>query len=117
MTNDPNKTTMYTPESVDTSAHNGPVLGIIVIVLVLIFGGLYLWGSELRKEEAMMPQPQIINNEPETPRAEADIEILNTMSPSDDLAAIEADISSTDLDSINADLNTVDAEVDATYAQ
>jgi hypothetical protein len=114
-----NNASMHTPEGYEPTpvSHNGPVLGVLVLMLVLILGGLYLWGGELKKQEQQIVQPPIINNEPETPRAEADVDILNTLSSSDELDALQADITNTNLDSINADLNTVDAETNALFAE
>lgn len=95
--------------------HNGPILAILVIILVVLLGGLYLWGNVLRDEQ---PQsPNIINNEPETPRSEVDVQILNTMSPSDEIDAIEADLDNTELDSLTAELVAIDAELDLLFAQ
>ncbi len=110
------KEDMHVPEGYTSSVptHNGPILGIIVIIMALILGGLYLWGSMLSTEPV---QETIINNEPETPRAEADVQILNTMSPSDDLGAIEADIENTDIDSLDAELQTIDLEIEAVFGE
>jgi hypothetical protein len=98
-------------------SHLGPVLGILVIMLILILGGLYLWGSMLNEQARGPIETPIINNEPETPRAVADQEILETLSPSDDLGAIEADLSATALDTLTTDLDTIDAELDAALVQ
>ncbi|MCF7857379.1 MAG: hypothetical protein K9M10_02785 [Candidatus Pacebacteria bacterium] len=105
---------MHTPEPMAPShpAHVGPILGVLIIMLVLILGGLYLWGGTLTNEVlAPIEEPIIINNEPETPRAEADTQILETLSPSDDLGAIEADIDSTNFDSLETDLTSFDVEL------
>jgi hypothetical protein len=59
--------------------------------------------------EAVLPAR--INNEPETVRANADVSILESMSPSDDPALIKADLDATAIDSIEADLQTIDAEL------
>lgn len=90
-------------------SHVGPILGILVMVLVIILGGLYLWGGMLAEKEPV-EQPLIVNNEPETTRATADAEILETLSPSDELEAIEADLTSTNLDSLDTDIPAIDAE-------
>ncbi len=90
-------------------ARLGPILGMIILVLALVLGGLFLWGSMLANKEAV-PAPPIVNNEPETPRAAADAQILETTSSSDELSAIEADIESTNLDSIEQDLQAIDNE-------
>ncbi len=97
-------------------AHMGPILGILIIVLVIILGGLYLWGGML-VEQTPVVEEQIINNEPETPRATADQQILETLSPSDELDAIEADITSTNLDSLDADLTSIDVELGGLQVQ
>ena len=97
-------------------SHIGPILGVIALMLVLILVGLYVWGGMLTEQAVEVPTP-IVNNEPETPRAEADIQILKTLSPSDELSAIEADLYSTDNNSLDADLTTIDAEFEAALAQ
>jgi len=89
----------------------GPILAGLVIILVLIFTGMYLWGASLANDPVPTPEPAIINNEPETPRAVADQEIFETLSPSDELEAIEADLNSTNFDSLDTDITTIDAEL------
>lgn len=114
------KIEMHMPESAreQNSSHITPIIGVIIIMLVLIFGGLYLWGGILSAPAPVVPlENPIINNEPETPRAEVDAEILNTLSPSDEISAIEADLESTNIDSIDTDLTTIDAEFNAALAQ
>lgn len=93
-------------------AHVAPILGVLLIILVLVVGGLYLWGAALTKEGA--PIERVVeNNEPETPRAQADAQILNTVSSSDSLGALEADIMSTNLDSLDAELTAMENELTA----
>ncbi len=110
--NDNQNTHMNMPRDLNETHHGhvGPILGILVMALVIILGGLYLWGGMLAEEEAQTETP-IVNNEPETPRATADAEILETLSPSDELDAIEADLISTNLDSLDADMTAIDAEL------
>lgn len=94
--------------------HVGAILGVLIIVLILILGGLYLWGSTLStNENAARVERTIPNNEPETPRANADRQILNTTSSSNELDAISADLESTNLDSLDAELNQIEAEMNA----
>lgn len=95
-------------------AHIGPILGVLVVILVLIFTGLYLWGSILPEEQQeSIPTPVVPNNEPETPRANTDAQILGTVSSSDSLDAIQADLDSTNLDSLDSGLNQVSSEMDS----
>ncbi len=89
-----------------------PAIGLTIVGLILIFGGLYLWGSLLTPEDlAPLEAPARVNNEPETPRAQADVQVTETMSPSTEIDAIDADLESTQLDSIDADLQAMDAEL------
>lgn len=110
---------MHMPEGMTvTEKHNSSfaiILAVLLVLLVMILGGLYLWGAALETQETQqeVPAREIPNNEPETPRAEADTQILNTVSPSDELDAIEADINSTELDSLDAELEEIERELDA----
>ena len=110
---------VHMPNDLNASHHThmGPILGILVIVLVIILGGLYLWGGMLAEEAPVVSEQQIINNEPETQRATTDQEILETLSPSDELDAIEADINSTNLDSLDTDMTSIDAELGGLQVQ
>jgi len=94
------------------------LLGIIIVLLVLILGGLYLWASTMSVEPQMMDDAagrptSAENNEPESATADAQVQALETVSSSNSLEAIEADIESTNLDSIDAELGTIDAEIEA----
>lgn len=97
----------------------GPVVGVLVIVLVLILGGLYLWGTTLQNETPTPYIPSVerpsaeANNEPESTNAEADVETMSAVSTSDEIEAIEADIESTELDELDAELDAIEAELDA----
>lgn len=94
--------------------HVGAILGVLIIILILILGGLYLWGSMLsNSENEARVERTIPNNEPETPRANADKQIMETTSSSNDLDAIYADLESTNLDSLDAELDQIDAEMNA----
>jgi hypothetical protein len=65
----------------------------------------------MKHEEPTATPSTRINNEPETVRANADVSILESMSPSDDPALIQADLDATAIDSIDADLQAIDAEL------
>jgi len=96
------------------NAHVGPILGVLVIVLALILGGLYLWGSMLEESENQARVEKVIpNNEPETSRAVADKQIMGTVSSSDEIAAIEADLLSTNLEGLDAELDQIKIEIEA----
>lgn len=91
---------MHMPEGYiePPTSHHGVVLAICIVILALILGALYLWGSELRKREAIAQIPEIVVTERVDEEA------------SDEISAIEADLTAIDLGSIRTDLNTLDAE-------
>ena len=97
----------------------GPILGVLIVILVLILGGLYLWGTTLKDEPAPIVQPDIVtptveeDNVPTTSDVDGQVEALETVSASDEIDAIEADIESTNLDALDSELSDIDAELDA----
>ena len=107
------KNTPVPEASKDHHSHIGPILGVLIVVLVLILGGLYLWGGTISETGEMVEPQSIENNEPETVRAEADEQILNTTSSSDEIEAIEADLESTELDELDAELDEIERELEA----
>jgi len=109
-----------TPQSESTTPLNGIIITIMIVLLLFILGGLYLWFSQLMLQDTQSPVAPIIerptqeeNNEPESTTAEAAVETQQAVSTSDEIAAIEADIEATDLDALDAELNAIDAELDA----
>lgn len=101
------------PEPEGESANLIVIVAVLVVVFVLALVGLYIWGSMLSSEPEANELRVIENNEPETVRADADVQILETVSTSDTIEAIEADIESTNLDSLENELNMIEAELDA----
>lgn len=106
------------PPAEKSSIINGPLLAVLAILLIAILGGMYYWFSTLTPTEPA-PAPVVErptaaeNNEPESTTAEAQTEVLNTVSTSDEIEAIEADLEATDLDSLDAELEAIDAELEA----
>lgn len=76
----------------------GPVVASIIIIIVLLIAGLYLWGSRL-------------NNADMNPTEDEMVEELETTSDSDEIEAIEADLEATDFDDLDEGTNEVDAEL------
>lgn len=99
---------------------NGPLLLVLAVLLAIILGGMYYWFNSMQTATPSTVTPAPVerptaeeNNEPESTTAEAQVEQLNTVSPSDEIEAIEADIEATDLDSLDAELEAIDAELEA----
>lgn len=114
----PENTDMQQIEKERLTIINGPLLIILAILLVIILGGMYYWFGTLNSS---IPEPLPVierptaeeNNEPESTSAEAQVEMMQAVSTSDELSAIEADLEATDLDSLDAELNTIDTELEA----
>jgi len=114
MNEDTQNTMPPKPFSEEHHNHVGAILGVLIVMLVIVLGGLYLWGSLIAENELTPQAERIIpNNEPETPRAEADAQIMDTVSSSDELTTIEADLMSTNLDSLDTELNQIETELNA----
>ncbi|MCB9816587.1 hypothetical protein H6786_04300 [Candidatus Nomurabacteria bacterium] len=106
-------------QAAEKSMVTGPILAMLVALLIVILGGMYYWLSTMN-QPAPAPVAPVVerptpeeNNEPESTTAEAQTEVLTTVSTSDEISAIEADLESTDLDSLDAELDAIDAELDA----
>jgi flagellar basal body-associated protein FliL len=101
----------------DTPSYIGIILGVLIVVLICILGGLYMWGELLQKNTSVPVTPEVTrptaleNNEPESNNAEASVETLGAMSTSDELDAIEADLGSTLIADPEADLQTITTEL------
>ncbi len=107
-----------TPFSEARHSQVGPILGVLIVILIIILGGLYLWGSMLPKQENQARVERALPNyEPETTRAVADRQIMDTTSSSNDLDAIYADLESTNLNDLDADLTQVEAEMNSSLKQ
>ena len=106
----------------ESSIVNAPLLITLTVLLILILGGMYYWFSTLTTTPAeitpAVERPTAAqNNEPESTTAEAQTEVLQTTSTSDEISAIEADLEATDLDSLDAELGAIDAEMDAALSE
>lgn len=104
----------FLPE--DEPSHFGVIIGLLITILAMVFIGLYIW-SEMMTRETLPTSPTIErptaaqNNEPESTTAEAKAEVLNIVSTSDELSAIEADLEATSMGDIETDLSAIEAEL------
>ena len=77
----------------------GPIIGSIIIILIILFGGVYFWSQQVEEqklENQMMDESQ---NHNDNISAEADIN------------KIEVDLSSLNLDQIDKELDELDQEL------
>lgn len=87
-----------TPEVSPPQKHSiGPLIGALIVLVVLILGGLYLWGNKLARNSDVAPF--ILGDD------NAEAGMLPT-SNSDAVADIESDVSATDLNTLEADIES-----------
>ena len=113
----PTQTPVSGPEK---HSHLGIMIGILILVLLLILGGLYLWKTTLDKQmeedmaamedETMMDEAEIDEGNMETT---SDPNDLAPVSESDEIDAIEADVEATNIENIDAEMAEIEAEMEA----
>jgi uncharacterized protein HemX len=102
------------PQQTEQSGPNkksiGPIIGIAIIVVIIIFGGLYYWGGKINKQELRSAQENTTAEEILS-QEDASLESLQVQSTSDEIADIEADLDMTDLENLDAELDNIDIEL------
>ena len=88
----------------------GPIIGIAIILVIIIFGGLYYWGGQisnqkLREQQENVTAEEILNQE------DVILERLRIQETSDEIIDIEADLDVTDLNDLDKELENIDAEL------
>lgn len=85
----------------------GSIIGTIIVIAIIILGGLYFWGKRI--DESRMKEAVVSNESVEsTPVQDENMEAnaIRSVSSSDDLNSIEADLKATNLDNLGAELDT-----------
>lgn len=92
----------------------GPVVGSIVIVLIIVLGGLYLYGDKIGTKQEQLPTTETSKEiTPEEISAQADnsISTLQQQGGTDAISEIESDLSATDLNALDAELSNINSEL------
>ncbi len=84
----------------------GPLIGSIIIVLIILVGGLYFWGSMIVDRKNEIESEAVMEEQTK----DAEVEAITSQSSSDEASSIEADLNATDLDSVDAEIEGVDSE-------
>ncbi len=84
----------------------GPLIGSIIIVLIILIGGLYFWGSIIVDRKSQIESEAVLEDQ----SRDAEVEAITTQSSSDDTSSIESDLNATDVDSADEELDAVDSE-------
>lgn len=90
-----------TPNMIPDKETKGPMVGIIVIIILLVIGGIYLWQSRTA--------PEVINIT--STSTDPTTQELGIQSTSVELEDIEADVESTNLDNLDSELDSIEAEL------
>ena len=110
------------PDGLDTTpaeeAHHPsllPARGIVLVVLMLALAGLYYWSAP--RAEAPNAPAAAPAEVPPAPARDPLEEQLSVQDSSDDLSAIEKDLSQTDLDAVDQELSDIEAELEQALPQ
>lgn len=97
------------------------ILGTLILLLLLVLAGLYYWHSIINQTPIVTSTSnrptEEENQEPESETARAETDALGTLSTSDEIPALEADIEGTNLENLESELNAIDAELEAALAE
>ncbi len=88
------------------SVQIGPIVGSIIVVILLIFGGLYFIGKKVSEEGFLAPTPEAIESAPDSA-----LENLQNQATSDEVGAISEDLDATVLDDLDAELQNIESEL------
>lgn len=85
----------------------GAIIGSIIIIVVLIIGGLYLWGKQIVEKETQstMTPEQILSE------TDAVTDSLKNQGTSNKISDIETDLNSTDLNNLDKELENINTEL------
>lgn len=106
--NEVTQNTMTTEDQVSHESEEeksvGGMIGAVIVVVLIVIGGLYLLEQKSVEQNAALSAEQIL--------AEPDIvtETLEAQGTSDEIDAIEADVTATDLEGLDLELGDIEAE-------
>ena len=93
----------------ERSTSIGSIIGLAIIIVILIFGGLYYWGAQINKQQT---QEQLDNTTAEMIENQLDtaLEQLQAQNESDEISDIEIDLNDTVLEGLDLELENIDVE-------
>jgi predicted lipid-binding transport protein (Tim44 family) len=96
-----------TPMQPQNKSGVGSIIGTIVILAIIILGGLYFWGKRVEETKTV----QTLTTDTTQPAVEPnEAAVIMSMSSSDDLDAIQADIASTKTTGLSTELDQPSAQ-------
>ncbi len=102
---------MGAPMSDEDEKSSGALIGTVIIIVVLILGGLYLWNNKMQEEQIdrMLEDGPMIEGGEMMPAADADAATaaLSQQGTSDETADIEADLNATNFNEMDGELQNL----------
>ncbi len=95
------------PPAPENKSSIGSIIGTVIVIAIIILGGLYFWGKRI--DEAKMKEGLVSNEDVTTPSVQdenMEAAAIMSVTNSDDLNSIEADLKATNLDNLGAELDT-----------
>ncbi|MEQ1561681.1 MAG: hypothetical protein ABL899_03105 [Nitrospira sp.] len=80
----------------------GSIIGTIIIIAIIILGGLYFWGKRIEENKA---KQALVEETVELTPAEMEANTIKSITPSDDLTSIEADLNGTNVNNLSSEIN------------
>jgi cytoskeletal protein RodZ len=92
---------------------SGALIGTIIVIVILVVGGFYLWNTRVQpkiEEKTVPPTEQPLGQqttEDQASNADPATTALAAQSSSDETASIEADLNATDLNNMDTELQAI----------
>lgn len=80
----------------------GSIIGTIIIIAVIILGGLYFWGKRIEESKTT---ESLVNETSEPSVDQMEANSIKSVTPSDNIDSIEADLNATNLDNLTPELS------------
>ncbi len=79
----------------------GSIIGTIIIIAIIILGGLYFWGKRIEESKET---ESLVNETSQIESEEMEATAIKSVTTSDDLGSIEADLQNTNFDDMKPEL-------------
>ena len=95
-----------TPMVTSNDKSSGALIGTIIVIVVLVVGGFYLWNTKVQpmiEQKNTPPIESVASDE----TSKTTIEQLSSQATSDETSSIQSDLSATDMSGLDKDLQAI----------
>ncbi len=109
----PPKQNNITNATMNQNKEVGSIISIIIIIIIFVLGGLYVWGARLNKAEQTKGEVGLSGQSAQDISQAQDpaLDNLKTQGTSDNLSAIEDDLDTTSLNGLDTGINDINIEL------